>query len=73
MHNPAATPEPPGDVTVLESRLVGWQKEKHDWKHRLRRRETTHDAYDEWKRAIEPDVRACADLISRLQRQEPRT
>ena len=54
-------------MTVLESRLRGWRDEKAEWRHRLAARVATRGDYDDWKRAIAPDVRACADRIGQLQ------
>ena len=54
------------EVTVLEHRLAALAREKAAWRRRVRRREAPRGAYDEWRRGMESDVRACVERIEEI-------
>ena len=58
--------EAQGEVTVLEHRLAALAREKAAWRRRVRRREAPRGAYDEWRRGMESDVRACVERIEEI-------
>ena len=53
-------------MTVLEHRLAALAREKAAWRRRVRRREAPRGAYDEWRRGMESDVRACVERIEEI-------
>ena len=58
--------EAQGEVTVLEHRLAALAREKAARRRRVRRREAPRGAYDEWRRGMESDVRACVERIEEI-------
>ena len=58
--------EAQGEVTVLEHRLAALAREKAAWRRRVRRRAGARGAYDEWRRGMESDVRACVERIEEI-------
>ncbi len=46
--------------------LAALAREKAAWRRRVRRREAPRGAYDEWRRGMESDVRACVERIEEI-------